>query len=86
MLAVGFAGVAAVWCHPLGGLEPWQAGVANGGVVIAVVGLLLAAAYLSAQVISLIRPPPDRARGATLTIALTGLRAKWITDIRNCGR
>jgi len=76
MLAVGFAGVAAVWLATRsGGLEPWQAGVANGGVVIAVVGLLLAAAYLSAQVISLIRPPPDRARGATLTIALTGLRA-----------
>src|SRR6202012_4431112 len=43
--------------------------------VTAVVGLLLAAAYLSAQAIASIRFPPGRTRSATLAIALTGLRA-----------
>jgi putative ABC transport system permease protein len=76
LLAIGFAGViSARLATTSGGLEPWQARVANGGAVIAIVGLLLAAAYLSAQVIASIRPRPDRGRGATLAIALTGLRA-----------
>ena len=76
LLAIGFAGVVAVRLATLsGGLEPWEASVANAGTVIAVVGLLLAAAYLSAQAIASIRLPLDRTRGATLAIALTGLRA-----------
>jgi putative ABC transport system permease protein len=76
LLAVGFLGViSASLATTSGGLEPWEAGVANGGVVIAIVGLLLAAAYLSAHVIASIRPRPDLRRGATLTVALTGLRA-----------
>jgi putative ABC transport system permease protein len=76
LLALGFAGViSARLATASGGLEPWQAGIANGGVVIAIVGLLLAAAYLSAQVIASIQLRPDRTHGATLAIALTGLRA-----------
>jgi putative ABC transport system permease protein len=76
LLAIGFAGLVCVWLATAsGGLEPWQAGVANGGVVIVIVGLLLAAAYLSAQVIASIRLRPDRRHRATLAIALTGLRA-----------
>jgi putative ABC transport system permease protein len=76
LLAIGFAGViSAKLATVSGGLEPWQAGVANGGVVIATIGLLLGAAYLSAQIIASIRPQPDRAHGATLTVALTALRA-----------
>jgi len=76
LLAIGFAGViSARLATTSGGLEPWQAGVANGGAVIAIVGLLLAAAYLSAQVIASIPPRADRPRGATITVALTGLRA-----------
>ena len=76
LLAIGFLGViSASLATTSGGLEPWEAGVANGGVVIAIVGLLLAAAYLSAHVIASIRFRPDLRRGATLTVALTGLRA-----------
>jgi putative ABC transport system permease protein len=76
LLAIGFAGlVSAGFATNSGGLEPWQAAAANAGVVLAIFGFLLAAAYLSAQVVTLIRPQPDRAHGATLTIALTGLRA-----------
>jgi putative ABC transport system permease protein len=76
LLAIGFMGVISAWLATTsGGLESWQAGVANGGVVIAIVGLLLAAAYLSAQVIASIRLRPDRTHGATLAVALTGLRA-----------
>jgi putative ABC transport system permease protein len=76
LLAIGFAGViSAGLATTSGGLEHWQAGVANGGVVLAIIGLLLAAAYLSAQLVTLVRPRPGRTRGATLTIALTGLRA-----------
>ncbi|MGB8208886.1 MAG: FtsX-like permease family protein, partial [Mycobacterium sp.] len=76
LLAIGFAGVIAVRLATIsGGLAPWEASVANAGTVTAVVGLLLAAAYLSAQAIASIRFPPDRTRGATLAIALTGLRA-----------
>jgi putative ABC transport system permease protein len=76
LLAIGFAGVIAVRLATIsGGLEPWEASVANAGTVIAVVGLLLAAAYLSAQAIASIRLPPDLTRGATLAIALNALRA-----------
>jgi len=76
LLAIGFAGVIVVRLATMsGGLEPWEASIANAGTVIAVVGLLLAAAYLSAQAIAAIRFSPGRTRGATLTIALTGLRA-----------
>jgi putative ABC transport system permease protein len=76
LLAIGLAGVIfATWATTSGGLEPWQAAVANAGVVIAIIGLLSAAAYLSAQSIKVIRPRPDRVQDATVTIALTGLRA-----------
>ncbi|MBV8293071.1 MAG: FtsX-like permease family protein, partial [Mycobacterium sp.] len=76
LLAIGFAGVIIARLATMsGGLEPWQAGFANGGVVIAVVGLLLAAAYLSARVVASIRLRPDRTLGTTLTIALNGLRS-----------
>ena len=76
LLAIGFAGVIVVRLATMsGGLESWEASIANAGTVIAVVGLLLAAAYLSAQAIASIRFPPGRTRGATLAIALTGLRA-----------
>jgi putative ABC transport system permease protein len=76
LLAIGFAGVIVVRLATMsGGLASWEANIANAGTVIAVVGLLLAAAYLSAQAIAAIRLPPGRTRGATLTIALTGLRA-----------
>lgn len=76
MLTIGFGGVfSAMLATTSGGLEPWQAAVTNGGVVIAVIGLLWAAAYLSAQAITSIRSQPDRAYSATLTIALSGLRA-----------
>jgi putative ABC transport system permease protein len=76
MLAIGFAGVtSARLATTSGGLEPWQAEVTNGAVVIAVIGLLWAAAYLSAQAITSIRPRPGRPHGATITVALSGLRA-----------
>jgi putative ABC transport system permease protein len=76
LLAVGAAGViSARLATTSGGLEPWQAWVANGAVVVAIVGLLLAAAYLSAQLIAVIRPPPAVAHGGTVAIALTALRA-----------
>jgi putative ABC transport system permease protein len=76
LLAIGFAGViSARLATASGGLEPWQAGIANAGAVIAIIGLLLAAAYLSALVIASIHLRPDRTHGATLAIALTGLRA-----------
>jgi putative ABC transport system permease protein len=76
LLAIGFAGVIFARLATIsGGLQPWQAALANAGVVVAMVGLLLAAAYLSAQAIASIRLRPDRAHGATLAIALTGLRA-----------
>lgn len=75
LLAVGMAGVAAAVLATLsGGLESWQAAVADAGAVIAIVGLLLATAYLSAEAIRVIRPRADRAHGATLTIALNALR------------
>jgi putative ABC transport system permease protein len=76
MLAVGFAGViTARLATTSGGLQPWQAAVTNGAVVVAVIGLLWAAAYLSVWAITSIRSRPDRAHNATLTVALSGLRA-----------
>jgi putative ABC transport system permease protein len=75
LLVVGFAGVISARLATLsGGLTAWQAGFANAGAVTAIIGLLLATAYLSAQVIASIRLRPDRAHSATLTVALTGLR------------
>ncbi|MFZ0713244.1 FtsX-like permease family protein [Mycobacterium sp.] len=76
LLAIGVAGVIAVWWATWsGGLAPWQAGIANGGVVVAIVGLLLAAAYMGPEVLDLIRLRPERIRRAALAIAFTGLRA-----------
>jgi putative ABC transport system permease protein len=75
LLATGFAGVFLVWSATLsGGLAPLQAAVANGSVVVAIVGLLLAAAYFSAQILASIQLQPDRAHSAVLAIAFTGLR------------
>jgi len=76
LLGVGVAGVVAVWWATWsGGLAPWQAGIANGGVVVAIVGLLLAAAYMGPEVLDLIRLRPERMRRAALAIAFTGLRS-----------
>lgn len=76
LLVIGMGGVAAAWLATRsGGLQLWQAGVADAGAVVAIVGLLLAAAYLSAQAVTAIRHRPDRTHNASLTIALTGLRA-----------
>jgi putative ABC transport system permease protein len=76
LLAIGVAGVIAVWCATWsGGLAPWQAGIANVSVVVAIVGLLLAAAYVGPEVLDLIRLRPERTRRAALAIAFTGLRA-----------
>lgn len=76
LLVVGLVGLVTTRLATIsGGLAPWQAGVANGGAVVTIVGLLLAAAYLSAQAIASIRLPPGRTHGAMLSLALTGLRA-----------
>ncbi len=76
LLAVGIAGAVFARLATLsGGLRPWQAGVADGGAVTAIIGVLLATAYLAAQTIAAIRLRPHRTRGATLTVALTALRA-----------
>jgi putative ABC transport system permease protein len=76
LLAIGVAGVIAVWCATWsGGLAPWQAGIANVSVVVAIVGLLLAAAYVGPEVLNLIRLRPEKTRRAALAIAFTGLRA-----------
>jgi putative ABC transport system permease protein len=76
MLAIGFVAVLyARMATTSGGLEPWQAAVTNGAVVVAVIGLLWAAAYLSVWAITSIRSRPDRAHSANLTVALSGLRA-----------
>ena len=75
LLATGLAGVFLVLSATLsGGLAPWQAAIANGAVVVAIVGLLLAAAYFSAQILASIQFQPDRAHSAVLAIAFTGLR------------
>jgi len=76
LLTFGSSGVlAARFAARSGGLEQWQAAMSGLGVVIAVIGMLTAAAYLSTQLISMARLGPARARGATFRIALTGLRA-----------
>ncbi|MDT5326741.1 MAG: putative transport system permease protein, partial [Mycobacterium sp.] len=76
LLAFGSSGVlAARFAARSGGLEQWQAAVSGLGVVITVIGMLTAAAYLSTQLISMARLAPARARGATFRVALTGLRA-----------
>ena len=76
LLAIGVVGVIAVWWATWsGGLAPWQAGVANVSVVVAIVGLLLAAAYVGPEVLDLIRLRPERIRSAAVAIAFTGLRA-----------
>jgi putative ABC transport system permease protein len=75
LLATGFAAAFLVWSATLsGGLAPSQAAVANGAVVVTIVGLLLAAAYFSAQILASIQFQPDRAHSAMLAIAFTGLR------------
>ena len=66
LLAIGFAGVILVWWATWsGGLTPWQAGIANVGVVVAIVGLLLAAAYMSAEILASDSPSagPSAQRG-----------------------
>ncbi|WP_250149566.1 FtsX-like permease family protein [Mycolicibacter acidiphilus] len=76
LLAFGAAGVIAARLATISGaLLPWQAGVADAGAVVAIVGLLLATAYLSAEAITAFRPKSESGHGATLTIALNALRA-----------
>jgi putative ABC transport system permease protein len=76
LLAIGVGGVIVVWWATWsGGLAPWQAGAANIGVVVAIIGLLLSAAYMGPEVLDLIRLRPERIRRAALAIAFTGLRA-----------
>lgn len=76
LLAIGLSGVIAAWLATLSGaLVAWQAIIADIGAVVALIGLLLATAYLSAQAITSVRPKPDKASGATLTIALNALRS-----------
>ncbi|MEO9015924.1 MAG: FtsX-like permease family protein [Mycobacterium sp.] len=76
LLAVGLAGViVARLATASGGLLPWQAVAADVGAVVAIIGLLLATAYLSAQAITSIRPRAKGAHGATFTIALNALRS-----------
>ncbi|UVO13595.1 FtsX-like permease family protein [Mycobacterium sp. SVM_VP21] len=76
LLAIGLTGVIAARLATLSGaLVAWQAIIADIGAVVALVGLLLATAYLSAQAITSLRPRPDKSSGATLTIALNALRS-----------
>lgn len=76
MLAVGAAGaLAAKLAGAAGGLEPWQAVVADVAVVAAIVGLLSAAAFLSAQIIAAVRIRPYWPHCATVAVAATSLRA-----------
>lgn len=76
LLAIGLTGVIAARLATLSGaLVAWQAIIADAGAVVALIGLLLATAYLSAQAITSLRTRPDKARGATLTIALNALRS-----------
>lgn len=76
LLAIGVTGVIIVWWVTWsGGLASWQAATANIAVVIAIVGLLLSAAYMGPEVLGLIRLRPDRIRRPALAIAFTGLRA-----------
>ncbi|MGV0747436.1 FtsX-like permease family protein [Mycolicibacter heraklionensis] len=76
LLAIGLSGVIAARLATLSGaLVAWQAMIADAGAVVALIGLLLATAYLSAQAITSLRPRPDKSSGATLTIALNALRS-----------
>ncbi|MGV0624309.1 FtsX-like permease family protein [Mycolicibacter minnesotensis] len=76
LLSLGLSGVIAARLATLSGaLVAWQAILADIGAVVALIGLLLATAYLSAQAITSVRPRPDKAGGATLTIALNALRS-----------
>jgi putative ABC transport system permease protein len=76
LVVLGFGGVAAATLATAsGGLQPWQAIVTDAAVVVAVVGLLSAAAYLSAQAITSVKTRPHRTHSATLAVALSGLRA-----------
>ena len=76
LLAIGLAGVIAARLATISGaLVAWQAIIADIGAVVALIGLLLATAYLSAQAITSLRPKPDKSSGATLTIALNALRS-----------
>ena len=84
LLVVGFGGViAATLATKSGGLQPWQATVTNVAVVVAVVGLLSAAAYLSAQAITSIKPRPQRAHSATLSGGAQRPARQWIADHRH---
>jgi putative ABC transport system permease protein len=75
-LAFGSVGVlAARFAARSGGLEQWQAAASGLGVVAAIIGMLTAAAYLSAQAVSVSQFGPAGANGATFKVALTGLRA-----------
>lgn len=76
LLAIGLSGVIAARLATISGaLVAWQAIIADIGAVVALIGLLLATAYLSAQAITSLRPKPDKSSGATLTIALNALRS-----------
>lgn len=76
LLAIGLSGVVlARLATRSGALVAWQAILADAGAVLALIGLLLATAYLSAQTITSVRPRPDKKSGATLTIALNALRS-----------
>ncbi|OBY32323.1 FtsX-like permease family protein [Mycolicibacter kumamotonensis] len=76
LLAIGLTGVIAARLATLSGaLVAWQAALADAGAVVAIIGLLLATAYLSAQAITSLRTKPSKSRGATLTIALNALRS-----------
>lgn len=76
LLALGLGGMgASALATRSGGLLAWQATVADVGAVTAIVGVLLAAAYLSAQLIVWIRQRPDLPRHPAPALALTGLRA-----------
>ncbi|MEO6795006.1 MAG: FtsX-like permease family protein, partial [Mycobacterium sp.] len=76
LLAIGLAGVLSARLATLSGaLTSWQAIVADIGAVVAIIGLLLATAYLSAQTVTSLRPGSNKSYGATFTIALNALRS-----------
>lgn len=76
LLTVAFTGAAvAMLATRTGGLAPWQAITTDIAMVVAVVGALMATAYLSAQAIALIRQRPDLPRDATPALALANLRS-----------
>ena len=76
LLAIGLGGVIAARLATLSGaLAAWQAIIADIGAVVALIGLLLATAYLSAQAITSLRPNSNKSHGASVTIALNALRS-----------